>query len=81
MDRAAKISFATQAYDEDDKVISMTNNLSCLLVFGIEDKDGIDVRWGDRQCTIGYALKAQNKELAYERVETQCSVGKIAGSN
>ncbi|KVZ49571.1 hypothetical protein WL18_05300 [Burkholderia ubonensis] len=73
MDRAAKISFATQAYDEQDKVISMANNLSCLLVFGIEDKGSIDVRWGDKQCTIGYALKPQNKELAYERMAASCT--------
>ncbi|KVA06390.1 FimD/PapC C-terminal domain-containing protein [Burkholderia ubonensis] len=73
MDRAAKISFATQAYDEQDEVISMANKLSCLLVFGIEDKGSIDVRWGDKQCTVGYALKAQNKELADERQAVSCT--------
>ncbi|AYZ63504.1 hypothetical protein EGY31_09960 [Burkholderia multivorans] len=42
-------------------------------MFGIEDKGSIDVRWGDKQCTIGYALKAQNKELAYERQTVSCT--------
>ncbi|AOI72399.1 hypothetical protein WI29_28820 [Burkholderia ubonensis] len=51
MGRAAKISFATQAYDEQDKVISMANKLSCPLVFGIEHLGHIDVRWGDGACT------------------------------
>ncbi|WP_157381701.1 FimD/PapC C-terminal domain-containing protein, partial [Burkholderia ubonensis] len=60
------------AYDEQDEVISMANKLSCLLVFGIEDKGSIDVQWGDKQCTIGYALKPQNKELTYERQAASC---------
>ncbi|AOI72397.1 FimD/PapC C-terminal domain-containing protein [Burkholderia ubonensis] len=73
MDRAAKISFATQAYDEQDEVISMANKLSCLLVFGIEDKGSIDVRWGDKSCKVSYQFPTQNKELAYERQAVSCT--------
>ncbi|KVN96217.1 hypothetical protein WJ85_23235 [Burkholderia ubonensis] len=51
----------------------MLGNPSRLLVFGIEDQGSIDVRWGDKQCTIGYALKPQNKELAYERMAASCT--------
>ncbi|PAJ89119.1 usher CupC3, partial [Burkholderia ubonensis] len=80
-DEGGKVPFGAQAYDAKGKLLGMVDNQSRLLVFGIEDKGSIDVRWGDKQCTIGYALKAQNKELAYERVETRCSVGRIAGSN
>ncbi|WP_332309649.1 FimD/PapC C-terminal domain-containing protein, partial [Burkholderia ubonensis] len=80
-DDGGKVPFGAQAYDAKGKLLGMVDNQSRLLVFGIEDKGSIDVQWGDKQCTIGYALKAQNTMLAYERVETQCSVGKIAGSN
>ncbi|AYZ63506.1 hypothetical protein EGY31_09970 [Burkholderia multivorans] len=81
MDRAAKISFATQAYDEQDKVISMANNLSCLLVFGIEDRGSIDVQWVDKSCKVSYQLPTQNKELAYERQVAMCMrAGTVVGA-
>ncbi|MFA8330206.1 FimD/PapC C-terminal domain-containing protein, partial [Burkholderia ubonensis] len=54
------------------KLLGMVDNQSRLLVFGIEDKGSIDVQWGDKQCTIGYALKPQNKELTYERQAASC---------
>ncbi|AOK18625.1 usher CupC3 [Burkholderia cepacia] len=68
-----KVPFGAQAYDAKGKLLGMVDNQSRLLVFGIEDKGSIDVRWGDKQCTIGYALKPQNKELAYERVAASCT--------
>ncbi|KVU54030.1 usher CupC3 [Burkholderia ubonensis] len=71
-DEGGKVPFGAQAYDAKGKMLGMVDNQSRLLVFGIEDKGSIDVRWGDKQCTIGYALKPQNKELAYERVAANC---------
>jgi len=54
----------------------MVSNLSRLLVFGIDDQRGIDVRWGDKQYSIGHAMKPQNRALAYERLAVNCtSVG------
>ncbi|WP_157648990.1 FimD/PapC C-terminal domain-containing protein [Burkholderia ubonensis] len=58
---------------DQGKLYGMLGNPSRLLVFGIEDQGSIDVRWGDKQCTIGYALKPQNKELAYERMAASCT--------
>ncbi|KVO42726.1 usher CupC3 [Burkholderia ubonensis] len=71
-DEGGKVPFGAQAYDAKGKLLGMVDNQSRLLVFGIEDTGSIDVRWGDKQCTIGYALKPQNKELAYERVAANC---------
>ncbi|PAK12443.1 hypothetical protein [Burkholderia ubonensis] len=53
-------------------MLGVVDNQSCLLVFGVEDPGGIDVRWGDRSCTIGYAPKPQNNALAYERQSAMC---------
>ncbi|KVZ49573.1 usher CupC3 [Burkholderia ubonensis] len=71
-DEGGKVPFGAQAYDAKGKLLGMVDNQSRLLVFGIEDTGSIDVRWGDKQCTIGYALKPQNKELAYERQAASC---------
>ncbi|KWC39375.1 usher CupC3 [Burkholderia ubonensis] len=72
-DEGGKVPFGAQAYDAKGKLLGMVDNQSRLLVFGIEDKGSIDVRWGDKQCTIGYALKPQNKALAYERMAASCT--------
>ena len=49
---------------------------SRLLVFGIDDQRGIDVRWGDKQYSICHAMKPQNRALAYEHQAVNCmSVG------
>ncbi|KVM56515.1 hypothetical protein WJ58_13405 [Burkholderia ubonensis] len=53
--------------DETGKVLRMVGNPSRLRVFGIEDKGSIDVRWGDSQCAIGFALTPRNMEPACER--------------
>ncbi|VWB11811.1 fimbrial usher protein [Burkholderia lata] len=74
-DEGAKVPFGAQAYDAKGKLLGMVDNQSRLLVFGIEDKGSIDVRWGDKQCTIGYALPLKNKELAYERQPASCMRG------
>ncbi|RXV68772.1 fimbrial biogenesis outer membrane usher protein [Burkholderia stabilis] len=71
-DEGAKVPFGAQAYDAKGKLLGMVDNQSRLLVFGIADQGSIDVNWGDKQCTIGYALKPQNKELAYERQAVSC---------
>ncbi|KML50012.1 usher CupC3 [Burkholderia cepacia] len=80
-DEGGKVPFGAQAYDAKGKLLGMVDNQSRLLVFGVADQGSIDVSWGDKQCTIGFALKPQNKELAYERVQTRCSAGKMAASN
>ena len=76
-----KVPFGAQAYDANGKLLGVVDNQSRVLVFGIEDKGSIDVRWGGKQCTIGYALKPQNKELAYERVATRCVLGKVMATD
>ncbi|PAJ79655.1 hypothetical protein CJO71_17910, partial [Burkholderia ubonensis] len=76
-----KVPFGAQAYDAKGKLLGMVDNQSRLLVFGIEDKGSIDVRWGDKQCTIGYALKPQNNALAYERQAAMCMrAGTVVGA-
>ncbi|AXF24654.1 usher CupC3 [Burkholderia pyrrocinia] len=75
LDEGGKIPFGAQAYDAQGKTLGMVDNQSRLLVFGIEDQGSIDVRWGDKRCTIGYTLKPQNKELAYERQAVSCMRG------
>jgi len=78
-DEGGKVPFGAQAYDAKGTLLGMVDNQSRLLVFGIEDKGSIDVRWGDKQCTIGYTLKTQNKALAYERQAASCiSAGTVA---
>ncbi|WP_241241195.1 FimD/PapC C-terminal domain-containing protein [Burkholderia cenocepacia] len=74
-DEGGKVPFGAQAYDAKGKLLGMVDNQSRLLVFRIEDQGSIDVSWGDKQCTIGYALKPQNKELAYERQAVSCVRG------
>ncbi|KWI48446.1 usher CupC3 [Burkholderia pseudomultivorans] len=71
-DEGGKVPFGAQAYDAKGKLLGMVDNQSRLLVFGIAEQGSIDVRWGDRQCTIGYALKQRDKALAYERYATAC---------
>ncbi|PAJ93740.1 fimbria/pilus outer membrane usher protein, partial [Burkholderia ubonensis] len=80
-DEGGKVPFGAQAYDAKGKLLGMVDNQSRLLVFGIEDKGSIDVRWGDKQCTIGYALKPQNNALAYERQAAMCMrAGTVVGA-
>ncbi|MFZ6048251.1 fimbria/pilus outer membrane usher protein [Pseudomonas sp. CR3202] len=67
-----EIPFGAQAHDEQDKVLGMVDNLSRLLVFGIEDQGRLLIRWSDGACTIDYRLPPANKELAYERVAASC---------
>ena len=38
MDSGGKIPFGAQAYDKEERVVGMVDNLSRLLVFGIEDQ-------------------------------------------
>ncbi|MDW9246931.1 papC C-terminal domain protein [Burkholderia cepacia] len=71
-DEDGKVPFGAHAYDAGGKLLGMVDNQSRLLVFGIEDKGRIEVRWGDKACTIGYALNPQNKALAYERQAVTC---------
>ncbi|AOZ06395.1 fimbria/pilus outer membrane usher protein [Cupriavidus malaysiensis] len=75
LDQAGKVPFGAHAYDAKGRPLGMVDNQSRLLVFGIQDKGSIDVRWGDEQCTIGYALKPQNKALMYERQVASCVRG------
>ena len=56
----------------------MVDNLSRLLVFGIQDQGRLSIRWSGGSCSANYQLPPKNKELAYERVELPCiaSTGK-----
>lgn len=67
-----KIPFGAQAYDEQDKVLGMVDNLSRLLVFGIKDQGRVSIRWSDGTCVADYLLPPRNKELSYERVALAC---------
>ena len=71
-DEGGKVPFGAQAYDAKGKLLGMVDNQSRLLVFGVADQGSIDVSWGDKQCTIGYALPLKNKALAYERQPVNC---------
>ncbi|HBP0508846.1 fimbria/pilus outer membrane usher protein [Pseudomonas aeruginosa] len=69
-----KIPFGAQAYDQSEKVVGMVDNLSRLLVFGIEDQGRLEVRWGEgSNCTANYQLPAKDKNLSYERMALVCS--------
>ncbi|HBN9874415.1 fimbrial biogenesis outer membrane usher protein [Pseudomonas aeruginosa] len=69
-----KIPFGAQAYDQSEKVVGMVDNLSRLLVFGIEDQGRLEVRWGEgSSCTANYQLPAKDKNLSYERMALVCS--------
>ncbi|MEN2469121.1 fimbria/pilus outer membrane usher protein [Burkholderia sp. GS2Y] len=80
-DRAGKIPFGAQAYDENGKVVGMVDNQSRLLVFGIKDQGSIDVRWGDGGCKVNYRLQPQNKALTYERQSVRCALDMSIGAN
>ncbi|MCY1365353.1 Outer membrane usher protein HtrE [compost metagenome] len=67
-----RIPFGAQAYDEQEKVIGMVDNLSRLLVFGLKDQGRLEIRWGEGACQASYQLPPRNKDLAYERVALVC---------
>ncbi|MDT4814348.1 Outer membrane usher protein FimD [compost metagenome] len=67
-----KIPFGAQAYDEQEKVVGMVDNLSRLLVFGIADQGRLFIRWSEGTCVANYSLPEKNKDLAYERVALAC---------
>ncbi|MDF5980408.1 FimD/PapC C-terminal domain-containing protein [Pseudomonas aeruginosa] len=50
----------------------MVDNLSRLLVFGIEDQGRLSIRWSDGSCSVDYQLPPRNKDLTYERVALSC---------
>ncbi|MFW4554692.1 fimbria/pilus outer membrane usher protein [Pseudomonas aeruginosa] len=66
------IPFGAQAYDKSGKVIGMVDNLSRLLVFGINDEGNISVRWEGHACVISYKLPPRNPKMSYERVQSTC---------
>ncbi|MCY1530499.1 putative outer membrane usher protein LpfC' [compost metagenome] len=68
-----KIPFGAQAYDEQDKVLGMVDNLSRLLVFGVKDQGRVHIRWGDSGCIADFVLPPLNKEVAYERIAQSCN--------
>ncbi|HCF2341461.1 fimbria/pilus outer membrane usher protein [Pseudomonas paraeruginosa] len=78
MGSGEKIPFGAQAYDAEEKVVGMVDNLSRLLVFGIQDQGRLSIRWSSGSCSANYQLPPKNKDLAYERVELPCiaSTGK-----
>ncbi|WP_070341753.1 fimbria/pilus outer membrane usher protein [Pseudomonas aeruginosa] len=72
MDSGGKIPFGAQAYDKEERVVGMVDNLSRLLVFGIEDQGRLSIRWSDGSCSVDYQLPPRNKDLTYERVALSC---------
>lgn len=72
MESGGKIPFGAQAYDKEERVVGMVDNLSRLLVFGIEDQGRLSIRWSDGSCSVDYQLPPRNKDLTYERVALSC---------
>lgn len=70
----SKIPFGAMAYDMDDKMIGMVDNMSRLLVFGIKDQGRLSIRWGESTCEGNYTLPQKNKALTYERVAMSCRI-------
>lgn len=67
-----QVPFGAQAIDAEGKTIGMVDNLSRLLVFGVPDSGRLKVQWSEGVCAVDYQLPAQNKGLAYERMELTC---------
>ncbi|WP_409077160.1 fimbria/pilus outer membrane usher protein [Pseudomonas sp. MRSN 12121] len=67
-----KIPFGAQAYGPQGKVLGVVDNLSRLLVFGIEDKGVMEIRWGDKRCELSYELAPADQHSAYERFDGVC---------
>ncbi|MDF5807265.1 FimD/PapC C-terminal domain-containing protein [Pseudomonas aeruginosa] len=58
--------------------MGMVDNLSRLLVFGIEDQGRLSIRWSDGSCSVDYQLPPKNKDLTYERVALSCRRSSIS---
>lgn len=66
------VPFGAMVYGEDDTVLGMADNLSRVLVFGIQEQGRVSIRWSDGSCVADYALPPKNRDLAYERVPLSC---------
>lgn len=71
-DEGGSLPLGAQAYDGDGHLIGLIDNLSRLLVFGVQDSGRIEVRWSDSNCTAHYDLAPAEKGLAYERAQLVC---------
>lgn len=67
-----RIPFGAQAYDDNGKALGMVDNLSRLLVFGVESDGILSIRWEGRKCMASYKLPPRNPQLTYERVQAVC---------
>ncbi|MDR0240949.1 MAG: fimbrial biogenesis outer membrane usher protein [Burkholderia sp.] len=71
-DNGGKVPLGATAYDQDGKILGMVDNGSRVLVFGVKDQGRMSIRWSAGSCEGNYALPAQNKALAYERIAMTC---------
>ncbi|MNF01866.1 Outer membrane usher protein HtrE precursor [compost metagenome] len=72
LDSGQRIPFGAQAHDAQGKALGIVDNLSRLLVFGIDDQGTLELRWSTGACKAEYQLPAAHRERAYERFELLC---------
>ncbi|AIL63155.1 fimbria/pilus outer membrane usher protein [Pseudomonas alkylphenolica] len=72
LDSGQRIPFGAQAHDAQGKALDIVDNLSRLLVFGIDDQGTLELRWSTGACKAEYQLPAAHRERAYERFELLC---------
>jgi len=72
LDSGQRIPFGAQAHDAQGKALGIVDNLSRLLVFGIDDQGTLELRWSTGTCKAEYQLPAAQRERAYERFELLC---------
>ncbi|WP_042975671.1 fimbria/pilus outer membrane usher protein [Burkholderia sp. AU4i] len=71
-DKGGKVPFGATAYSGDDKMLGMVDSDSRVLVFGIQDKGRLSIRWSGGTCEGNYALPERTKAVAYERIAMTC---------
>ncbi len=67
-----KVPFGATAYGEGEKMLGMVDSDSRVLVFGVQDKGRLSIRWSKGTCEGDYALPERSKPVAYERVAMSC---------
>lgn len=66
------LPFGAQLLDEHDKLLSVVDNQSRALVFGIAETGRIKVRWGQGSCHVRYTLPERDKTLVYDQLQALC---------
>lgn len=72
LSNGANIPFGAQAYGENGTVLGGVDNVSKLLLFGVEDKGVIAVKWASGQCKVSYEVPPVNKDLMFEMFDAIC---------